>query len=415
MKRLKYLAAVNPSLPREQIPHPDTRVSFLPMERISEDGKLDLSEIRCAKQVSQGYTSMLEGDLIIAKITPCFENGKGAICSGLFGGIGYGTTELIVLRAKSEADRRFLYWLTLGTEFRKRGEAEMRGSAGQKRVTEEFVSNFQTSIRKADQLRIASYLDEATGRIDRLVGLRRRQIELLREQRTALIQETVTRGLNPSAPLKDSGIPWLGAIPEHWEVKRLKYFGFFKGGAGFPHEDQGNDVGEIPFIKVKALSDADAEGVLRIADDYVSHETAARLGAFVFPTNTVVFAKVGAALLLNRFRAIGQPTCIDNNMMGLVVDHRKAEWHFLLYVLSSLDFAQMVNPGPVPSLNEPQISNQKIGLPPLEEQREILAHIQRETAKLDALHLNYERQLALLAEYRAALIHECVTGQKVVD
>lgn len=407
MKRLKYLAAVNPSLPREQIPHPDTRVSFLPMERISEDGKLDLSEIRCAKQVSQGYTSMLEGDLIIAKITPCFENGKGAICSGLFGGIGYGTTELIVLRAKSEADRRFLYWLTLGYEFRKRGEAEMRGSAGQKRVTEEFVSNFQTSIRKADQLRIASYLDEATGRIDRLVGLRRRQMELLWEQRTALIQETVTRGLNPSAPLKDSGIPWLGAIPEHWEVKRCKVI--------FREIDNRSTDGQEELLTVSHLTGITPrtekdevnmflaetnEGYKKVEiGDLVINTMWAWMGALGFSACCGI---VSPSYNVYRFRRPNEPAYYGflfrtSTFIKEITRYSTGIWESRLRLYPQAFF----------EIRAP--------IPPLEEQREILAHIQRETAKLDALHLNYERQLALLAEYRAALIHECVTGQKVVD
>ena len=71
----------------------------------------------------------------------------------------------------------------------------------------------------AEQRRIAAYLDEQTGKIDRLMGLRRRQMDLFKEQRAAIIQQAVTRSLNPNAPLKDSGLPWLGEIPEHWHVR----------------------------------------------------------------------------------------------------------------------------------------------------------------------------------------------------
>ena len=188
MKRLKYLADINPLIPRDYIPSPNDLISFLPMEKIGEDGSLDLSEIRPASEVSKGYTAILDGDLVIAKITPCFENGKGALCYGLQGGIGFGTTELIVLRAKSQSNLRFLYWLTKSYGFRKWGEAEMRGSAGQKRVTEEFVSNFRIiELNQTQQHRIAAYLDEQTAKIDRLIKLRQRQMALLKEQRAALI------------------------------------------------------------------------------------------------------------------------------------------------------------------------------------------------------------------------------------
>ena len=256
MKRLKYLIAINPLLPRDRVPLPNDMVSFLPMERIGEDGSLDLSEVRPACEVSQGYTAILDGDLVIAKITPCFENGKGALCLGLQGGVGFGTTELIVLRAKQQSDLRFLYWLTRSHEFRNWGEAEMRGSAGQKRVTEEFVANFLTiELNKVEQRRIAAYLDEQTEKIDRLMDMRRRQMALLKEQRSALIQQAVTRGLNPNVPMKDSGLPWLGEIPEHWEVKQLRRiikpgtsitYGIVQAG---PHIEGG-----IPYIRTSDMS-----------------------------------------------------------------------------------------------------------------------------------------------------------------
>jgi len=183
---------------------------------------LDLTEVRTAYEVSKGYTPILDGDLVIAKITPCFENGKGALCYNLQGGIGFGTTELIVLRAKPQSNSRFLYWLTQSYGFRKWGEAEMRGSAGQKRVTEEFVANFRTiGLSQTQQHRIAAYLDQQTAKIDRLINLRQRQIALLKEQRAALIQQAVTRGLNPDVPMKDSGLPWGGYIPEHWSIVPL--------------------------------------------------------------------------------------------------------------------------------------------------------------------------------------------------
>ena len=163
MKRLKYLATINPALPREVAPRPDDQVSFLPMEKISEQGTLDLSEVRPAREVSSGYTAIAEGDIIVAKITPCFENGKGALCFGLQGGVGYGTTELIVLRCTPQTDPRFLYWLTYSHEFRKWGEAAMTGSAGQKRVTEQFVANFLApALSLEDQRRIAAFLDAQT-------------------------------------------------------------------------------------------------------------------------------------------------------------------------------------------------------------------------------------------------------------
>src|SRR5690606_14726246 len=103
---------------------------------------------------------------------------------------------------------------------------------------------------------------------------------------------------------KDSGVEWLGVVPEHWSVIPVKLIGWLKGGAGFPHDKQGFDSHELDFHKVNALASADGQGVLRPSENTVSRETAKELGAYVFPKGTIVFAKVGAALLLGRLRTI---------------------------------------------------------------------------------------------------------------
>ena len=111
------------------------------MEAIGEDGSLDLSAVRDRAAVEKGYTLFFDGDVIVAKITPCFENGKGALAAGLFGGLAYGTTELHVLSPGPDLDGRFLYYVTMSDEFRTQGEAAMKGAAGQKRVPDEFVQD----------------------------------------------------------------------------------------------------------------------------------------------------------------------------------------------------------------------------------------------------------------------------------
>lgn len=195
----------------------------------------------------------------------------------------------------------------------------------------------------------------------------------------------------------------------NWPNTRLKFLGRFKGGAGFPHEEQGRTEGELPFFKVKSLGYPDSDGVIRATEDYVSHDTAYRLGAFVFPKGSVVFAKVGAALLLNRFFVLGQPSCIDNNMMGFIVDERKASLPFVLRALSRFDFARLVNPGPVPSLNESQVSNEGLLLPSLSEQRRIARYLDEEITKVDRLMTLRLRQMELLREQRSAIIQAAVT------
>jgi type I restriction enzyme, S subunit len=140
--RLRFVCDFSPSQRRPIRFDPSTEVTFLPMEAIGEDGSLDLSRTRRLADVQAGYTYFEDEDVILAKITPCFENGKGALCAGLHNGIGYGTTELHVLRAGPSMLPRFLYYLTRTDKLKKLGEAAMYGAGGQKRVPERFLKDY---------------------------------------------------------------------------------------------------------------------------------------------------------------------------------------------------------------------------------------------------------------------------------
>ena len=189
------------------------------MEAIGEQGELDLSTIRNLDEVKTGYTRFFDGDVIVAKITPCFENGKGALVRGLLNGVGFGTTELYVLSPGPELDGRFLYYVTKSSSFKKRGEAAMTGAAGQKRVPEEFVRNFRVVLPLFPQQHaMADFLDRETAKIDVLIAAKERLLGVLSEKRRALITHAVTRGLNPDVPLRDSGLHWLRQIPNHWRI-----------------------------------------------------------------------------------------------------------------------------------------------------------------------------------------------------
>ncbi|MFH1985854.1 MAG: restriction endonuclease subunit S [Pseudomonadota bacterium] len=193
------------------------------------------------------------------------------------------------------------------------------------------------------------------------------------------------------------------------KLMRLKFLGRLKGGAGFPHDEQGLSNEEIPFFKVKDIGKADRLDWMTATDNSVSKATAKKLGAYVFPRETITFAKVGAALLLNRFRLLGQDSCIDNNMMGFMVNTAQAQHRFILYALSTLKFVEIVNPGAVPSLNEEQIGQLYLPILPLNKQMQIANYLDRETSQIDTLIKEKQHMLALLAEKRAALISRTVT------
>lgn len=157
----------------------ETEVSFIPMQCVSENGKIDTTDIRKYSEVKKGFTSFKENDVLFAKITPCMENGKGAIARGLKNGIGAGSTEFHVLRPKAGLiTSECLFYLTTWPDFRAECERNMTGSAGQKRVPKAFLENYKISLPPLDeQRRIAAVLDKVSD----LIAKRRAQLDKLDE------------------------------------------------------------------------------------------------------------------------------------------------------------------------------------------------------------------------------------------
>lgn len=192
IKRLKYVAKINPKRPNGLLD--ETMVVFIAMESMNSDGTYDNSVVRPYLEVKSGFTYFAEDDVIFAKITPCFENGKGALLRILGTPIGFGSTEFHVLRAvKNKTISEYLYFLTISGLFRGLGEAFMEGVAGQKRVTNDFVQDFIIGVPPVDeQEAISSYLEEKIKKIDTQIGRENKSIEYLKEYRTSLISEAVT-------------------------------------------------------------------------------------------------------------------------------------------------------------------------------------------------------------------------------
>ncbi|MCC8020431.1 MAG: restriction endonuclease subunit S [Akkermansia sp.] len=138
--KLGDVCEINPKRTPEDL---SMNVSFIPMQSVSEQGDIDTSDIRSIKEVCKGFTAFVDGDVLMAKITPCMENGKGAIASGLHNGIGYGSTEFHVLRPNRDLVRSgWIYYFTKGKLFRINCEKNMTGSAGQKRVPKSYLQRY---------------------------------------------------------------------------------------------------------------------------------------------------------------------------------------------------------------------------------------------------------------------------------
>ena len=199
--------------------------------------------------------------------------------------------------------------------------------------------------------------------------------------------------MKPYPRYKPTGLAWPPSVPEHWEVRQLKRMARLKGGVGFPVEKQGRFNESFRFIKVNALASR-----IDPAREYdtISREDVAQLHAQVFPAGSIVFAKVGAALLLRRFEELPFDSCIDNNMMAIFDIKENPKW--LRYALSQLDFNRIVNPGAVPSVNQSQVETMPLPLPPPTEQDRIVRYLDEKTAAIDELVRAKEREIDLLRE-----------------
>lgn len=212
VRRLSEVADINPK--KEDLDD-DKPVSFIAMEDVSNEGRLLNTQDRLYGEVKKGYTAFKNQDVLLAKITPCFENGKRALVKNLKNGIGFGSTEFHVVRAKQElAIPQYLYYTVSAHRFKELAEANMTGSAGQKRVPTDFIKDYSIPVPTLpEQQKIADILstvDEQIDNVDRL-------IEKTKELKKGLMQQLLTKGIGHTE-FKETEV---GVIPKEWEVKKL--------------------------------------------------------------------------------------------------------------------------------------------------------------------------------------------------
>ena len=189
--RIKYVAELTPSKAKI-LPSLEKRCSFVPMEKLKLD-TLILDETRKIKDVYQGYTYFEDGDVLIAKVTPCFENQNMAIAANLVNGIGFGSSEIYVLRTDAEGLNQFLLYRLQESVFMQLGTGAMTGAGGLRRVPSDFINDFQFALPSInEQQEIVAYIEIMKNTFNDLVSKAERAIQLMQERRTALISAAVT-------------------------------------------------------------------------------------------------------------------------------------------------------------------------------------------------------------------------------
>jgi type I restriction enzyme S subunit len=339
------------------------------------------------------------GDILFGKLRPYLAKGHFAEAPGVC------TTELLVTKPVHDVDGKFLLYAMLSEGFISLVNSSTFGSK-MPRADWDLIGGVSVPVPPvAEQRVIAKYLDRETGRLDALVAAKERWLELLAEKRRALITRAVTRGLNPAAPLRDSGFPWLGQVPKHWRVERSKWL--------FKERDERikNDEGEM-------LTVSHITGVTKRSEKDVN----------MFEAETTEGYKIclKGDLAINTLwawmGAMGIAPCdgIVSPAYNVYTPGPEMDRGYVEALVRMPTFVQEItrySTGVWSSrlrLYPEGFFEAWLPVPPLAEQRAIVAHIASATAKLDGLCAAAERTIALLKERRAALIAAAVTGKIAV-
>ncbi|MGB4774931.1 MAG: restriction endonuclease subunit S, partial [Daejeonella sp.] len=275
-------------------------------------------------------------------------------------------------------------------------------------LTRQNFNNIELVIPPlSEQTAIANFLDYKTAKIDRFIFKKKQLIKLLNEQKAGIINDAVTKGLNPNAKTKPSGIEWLGDIPEHWEVRKLKYVAEVLRGkfTPRPRNDPKYYDGQYPFVQT---------GNVATSDKYIEtySQTLNEFGYEVskeFPVNSIVMTIAAniADVAILKFNA-----CFPDSIIGFKpFDNIDVE--FLYYQLKNLrsHFFKIAIKSTQYNLNVERVQSVFIILPPIQEQKAIVSHIEKETAIINKTITTIEKEIALVQEYRTAIIAEAVTGK----
>ena len=277
-------------------------------------------------------------------------------------------------------------------------------------LNNETLMNFPIVSPDYDtQHRIADFLDDKCGKIDRYIEKQQQTIDKLKEYKQAVITEAVTKGLDPDVPMKDSGIEWIGMIPEHWDVKKLKYAtDILRGKFNHrPRNDPDYYDGQYPFIQT-----GDVARATKYINDF--SQTLNQKGYDVskeFPSGSVVMtiaANVADVSILN-FRA-----CFPDSIVGFIP--KDVDKLYLFYILKAMRQQLLKNAiiSTQLNLNIEIIKEEFIAIPSKREQNEIILYLENTCDEINSAIAKQTRIIEKLTEYKKSLIYEAVTGKKEV-
>ena len=396
VRRLKYSAPLR-TRKLDTKPEEATYVGLENMESWTGRLLLDNQPVNLDGSV----VSFNAGDVLFGKLRPYLA--KVALPD--FDGVA--TSEILTLSPLDEYSQSYVMYCLLSEPYILWIDTLTYGARMPRVSPDQVADSFVSLPPLPEQQAIAKFLDRETSQIDALVAKKERLIELLQEQRTALISRAVTKGLDPNVPMKDSGIEWLVEIPAHWEVKKASLLFSIGSGTTPPTDQREYYDGDTGWVTTSELR----ESVVTATEKTV---TAKALQAFptlsVYPQGSIVVAMYGATI--GRLGILGTPAAV-NQACCVFCNAKELNAWFWFYWLQSRrhHLISLGYGGGQPNLSQELLKSIRVPVPMQLEQRAIVAYLDRETKRIDALVAKVQKAIALLKEQRAALISAAVTGR----
>jgi type I restriction enzyme S subunit len=281
-------------------------------------------------------------------------------------------------------------------------------------ITQSVLRNTKMIIPpQKEQQAIATFLDSRCRRIDGIIVEMEQQIDILKQYKTSLITETVMKGLNKAAPMKDSGIDWIGKIPAHWEVSKIKYVSLLIGSGTTP-ESSNNEYynGELNWIQSGDLYQNDYinDTEKRITRKAVKEITILQFYKKPFLVMAMYGASIGNIAISNIDAYVNQACCC-------IISSSKSNLNYLYYSLiaSKNDILLQAVGGGQPNISQIIIKNRYCLVPPLPEQQTIAAFLDKECGKIADIIIAKRQSIETMKAYKKSLVYEYVTGKKRVQ
>ena len=341
------------------------------------------------------YQFVNKGDLIFRPTD--LQNDTVSLRSSISEYDGIITNAYLNLRFKSKADSKFYHYFFRSIDNNK--IIYGLGSGLRQNISYLDFRRFSFPFPpKEEQTKISNFLDDKTTKIDQAIAIKQKQIELLKERRQILIHKAVTRGLSDNVKLKDSGVEWIGEIPVHWDVKRLKYVA--------------NLVSDKMLSKGNPLNYIGMENIESWTGNYISTNSETEGLANYFKKGDILFGKL-RPYLAKVYLAKDEGICTTE---FLVYRNNKEIFNWYLHLLMlSFEFINLIDSSTygskMPRANSDFIGNQLIPIPPKEEQTEIAEFIETATTKIATAISLKEQEIEKLKEYKMSLIDGVVTGK----